>query len=153
MTDRQPSTDAVFVAILDGDKVLLQLRKNTGWLDGCYDLPSGHVEPGETFLRTGQREVQEETGLKIKEEDLELFHVTQHDGGARGPYTYLIFRTSAWSGTPKTEDPEKVGGLRFYPLNSLPEKTVPYVKRALDDITTKKVTFAYFGADGKERLS
>jgi len=150
MTDRQKTTEAVFVAILKQDSVLLQLRKNTGWLDGSYDLLSGHIEPGEKFLTAGVREVAEEGGLTVKQEDLELFHVSQHEGGNKGPYTYFMFPAGKWQGKLATNDPDKVEELKFVPLNNLPDNTAPYVKRALRDIAANTVTFAYFNSDGTE---
>lgn len=41
-----------------GDKVLLLLRDNGNW-----DLPKGHVEPGESVIDGARRETREETGI------------------------------------------------------------------------------------------
>jgi 8-oxo-dGTP pyrophosphatase MutT (NUDIX family) len=49
------------VAILDGSRVLLQLRPfPPGW-----ELPGGHVEPDEDPAQTAVREAEEETGLRV----------------------------------------------------------------------------------------
>ncbi len=149
MTDRRQATEAVFVAVLNDDKVLLQRRQNTGWMDGWYDLPSGHVEDGESIPRAAVREVVEETGLEVLESDLGLFHVAQSEEGV-GAYVYFMFRTKSWRGEPRIGDLDKVSEVRFCPLDSLPEKTAPYVRRALADIATKEVTFAHFNVDGHE---
>jgi 8-oxo-dGTP pyrophosphatase MutT (NUDIX family) len=34
---------------------------------GCYDLPKGHWESGESLIETAKREVEEETGFRIWE--------------------------------------------------------------------------------------
>ena len=47
-------------------EILLSLRKNTGYRDGEYELPGGHVEEGETEEETALREVFEETNIKIE---------------------------------------------------------------------------------------
>ena len=52
----------------DGKKeVLLQLRKNTGFMDNMYDVScGGHVKKGESLLNTAVREAKEEIGIDIK---------------------------------------------------------------------------------------
>ncbi len=47
------------VAIVERGRVLLQFRP---WPPG-WELPGGHVEPGEDPAVTGARETEEETGL------------------------------------------------------------------------------------------
>ena len=39
----------------------LMIRRNSRW-----DLPKGHVEPGESFDRCAEREIEEETGVKAR---------------------------------------------------------------------------------------
>src|SRR5258706_6426800 len=107
MIERRKTVEAVFIAILDSQKVLLQRRKDTGWLDDWFDLPSGHVEPGEIFLEAARRELKEETTVEVLEEDLELFHISQNEVGSNGPYTYLVFRARSWKGNPTIGDHKK----------------------------------------------
>ena len=147
MIERRTTIEAVFIAILDGNKVVLQRRKNTGWMDGWFDLPSGHVEPGETFSQAAKRELKEETRLGVLEKDLELFHVSQNEVGPNGPYTYLVFRTRKWEGVLTIGDQDKVDEVGFFAVSNLPEKTVPYVKKALENIASTAVTFSFFGPE------
>ena len=45
-------------------EVLLQLRRNTGYMDGCWACAvAGHVEVGEPVTRTVVREAAEEAGI------------------------------------------------------------------------------------------
>jgi 8-oxo-dGTP diphosphatase len=39
----------VYVIVRKGSDVLLMLREGTGYKDGAWGLPSGKVEPGETY--------------------------------------------------------------------------------------------------------
>ena len=53
-------------AIISRDgKVLVLRRKQDDYLGGIDELPSGHVEQGESILEALRREVREETGLKV----------------------------------------------------------------------------------------
>ena len=53
-------------AIISRDgKVLLLRRRRDDFLGGLDELPSGHVEHGESILGALRREVQEETGLEV----------------------------------------------------------------------------------------
>ena len=50
MAQRHMTRQAVFVVIRnDNNEILLQQRANTGYLDEYWDLPSGHVEYGESL--------------------------------------------------------------------------------------------------------
>ena len=51
---------------------------------GFFDLPKGHVEGSETYAQTALREVEEETGVAVKEVGKELpttFHIFCKDDG------------------------------------------------------------------------
>ena len=47
-------------------KILLSKRKNTGYKDGEYELPGGHLEENETIQECAIRETIEETGHDVK---------------------------------------------------------------------------------------
>jgi 8-oxo-dGTP diphosphatase len=143
MIERQPKFEAVLIVVLKGNKVLLHKRKNTGWMDGWYDLPSGHVDSGESILEAAVREVYEEVGIKISTRNLELFHVSQ--ANTDKSYTYFIFKTEAWEGQPHLKEPDMAEELDFYPLDSLPEKIPPYTHAGLENIESAKLTLSYFG--------
>jgi ADP-ribose pyrophosphatase YjhB (NUDIX family) len=44
-----------YVLVRDGDKILFVLREHTGFMDGKYSLPAGHVEEGERFTQAAAR--------------------------------------------------------------------------------------------------
>lgn len=55
---------AVFAVLEDAEgRILLLERANTGWMDGSYGLPSGHVESGEMPSEAMLREALEEVGV------------------------------------------------------------------------------------------
>ena len=63
-----PSMDpAMIVLISYGDECLLGRQKH--WREGMYSNLAGFVEPGETLEESVQREVMEESGVKLKSID------------------------------------------------------------------------------------
>lgn len=66
---------AAYLIIRQDDKVLLIRRANTGYYDGMYALPAGHVDGNEPAHRAAIREAKEEVGVTIHEEDLRFVHV------------------------------------------------------------------------------
>ena len=66
---------ASYVLFIEGSKILMLQRKNTGFWDGYYSLPAGHLEEGETAIESTVREAKEEVGVDIKKSDLEFAHV------------------------------------------------------------------------------
>lgn len=142
MGDRFMSRSAVFVALRDADgSVLLHRRANTGYMDGRYDLPSGHVEKDEPVLKAAVRELEEEAGITVAESDLRLWHVNQF--AANGEYYYnFFFVVDAWKGVPSIMEPEKCDDMQFFALDSLPKLTAgSHV--ALQHLDKDHVTFGY----------
>lgn len=60
-----------------------------GWdpFAGCWALPGGHVDPGETFEQAARRELAEETGLTAP---AELVQVGVYDAPTRDPRGRVI---------------------------------------------------------------
>jgi len=50
--------------ICDGNRVLVQERKNPNWPGVIF--PGGHVEAGESFVDSVVREIKEELGLDVE---------------------------------------------------------------------------------------
>jgi 8-oxo-dGTP pyrophosphatase MutT (NUDIX family) len=100
MVERYRIIPAVFIIVHDqanGDQqVLLQRRAGTGYCDGWYDAPSGHYEEADGLPQVAAaRELEEETGLIAKSEDLELFHIVTNEHETPGkPYWYLVLHSS-----------------------------------------------------------
>ena len=55
-------------------QVLLLHRNADDYMGGLWELPSGGVDDGETLAQALRREVEEETGLKVKTLDAYLGH-------------------------------------------------------------------------------
>jgi 8-oxo-dGTP diphosphatase len=78
-------------------------------LPGCWDIPGGHVEPGETALEALAREVFEETGWQVKRvlADLGEANWVGSDGVERRERDYLVEVDGDLS-SPRLEHPKHV---------------------------------------------
>lgn len=92
-TERCELTNLCMIMDVEG-RILVQDRIDPGWPGICF--PGGHVEPGESFVASVIREVQEETGLTIQDPRLCGIKQFQRENGAR--YVVLLFRTTRFTG-------------------------------------------------------
>ncbi|NEA35118.1 NUDIX domain-containing protein [Streptomyces sp. SID13031] len=125
---------AAYVALRRGDQVLMLLRANTGYMDGFWALPAGHVEHGESVLAAAIREVREEVGVEIDPADLvalTAMHRTGGNGLAIDERVDFFFTTTRWTGEPRLMEPGKAAGLDWFSLDELPDPVVPHEARVL----------------------
>lgn len=120
---------AVYVLFIKDDNILMLRRFNTGYKDGFYSLPSGHIDGNETLRAAAMREAKEEVGANLAMEDLEL-KVVMHRLLDR-EYLDFFFLPKKWEGELKNMEPQKCDEVNWFPLNNIPEKTIPYVQEAL----------------------
>ncbi|MFC8883808.1 NUDIX domain-containing protein [Streptomyces cinereoruber] len=108
------------IAATDDGCVLLIKR---GWdpYEGHWALPGGHVDEGETGLQAAVRELKEETGVRVAEDELRLVGVwDQPDRDPRGRYVTVTYLATV------PADTEAVAGddardARWWPLTGLPQ--------------------------------
>ena len=110
--------------------ILLMRRYNTGYQDGRYGLVAGHVEPGEDFIDAIVRETQEEVGLSISPDALELVHV-MYRLKAGDQRIAGFAQVHDWQGEPRIMEPDKCDDLQWFPLDNLPPNMVPYVRQCI----------------------
>ena len=63
---------AVYLFLIKDNKIFLVRRKNTGWEDGKYCIPGGHLEPNEKISEAVRREAKEETGIDVDFKDVKF---------------------------------------------------------------------------------
>ncbi|MCZ2859605.1 NUDIX domain-containing protein [Blastococcus sp. VKM Ac-2987] len=61
-----PVVPCVGAIVLDGARRLLLVRRRNDPGRGLWSVPGGRVEPGETVAAAVEREVLEETGLRVR---------------------------------------------------------------------------------------
>lgn len=135
--DRHKLIPTSYLILRDGEKVLLLRRFNTGYEDGKYSLPAGHVDQGETFTEALVREVGEEIGVTLNAEDARVVHI-MHRKSLDSERVDTFFVTEKWEGEVKNMEPEKCDDLSWFPIDALPENTIPYIRQALECIHEKK---------------
>jgi 8-oxo-dGTP diphosphatase len=127
---------AVYVVLKKGDEILLLRRYKTGYLDGNYSLPAGHIDGNEPAIMAAIREANEEVGINLKPGDLKLVHTLHRtsDIPNRHERIDLFFRADKWQGEVKNNEPEKCDELLWTRIDKLPENMVPEVRYALEKI-------------------
>jgi 8-oxo-dGTP diphosphatase len=120
---------AVYLLFIQDGKVLMLRRANTGYEDGMYSLVAGHVDGNETLRAAAVREGKEESGVDMREEDLTLA-VIMHRLSDR-EYLDFFFVPKQWKGEPVNMEPAKCDDLNWFPVDAIPENTIPYVREAI----------------------
>ena len=126
------SYSAVFPILLregaNGQEVLLHLRQNTGYMDGCWDFAgSGHVDENETARQAVARECLEELGITVNPADMEFVHLCHRVAGGDGRTYYdLCFVIRKYDGTPAVMEPEKNAEVRRFSPEKRRTSLVPH---------------------------
>ncbi|WP_433444013.1 NUDIX hydrolase [Nonomuraea sp. CA-141351] len=120
----------VHVLLLRDTHVLLGRRKGTGYGDGLWHLPSGHLEAGESVTEAAVREAREEVGVAIDPDDLAFAHVMHRAPERVG----LFFATREWTGDPYNAEPDKCSEIAWWPLDDLPGDMVDYAAAAIANV-------------------
>ena len=120
---------AVCLILRDGGTVLVAQRKNTGWKDGWFSLPGGHVEAGETAEQAMVREAKEEAGMDVAIDSLRHVYTMRRAG--YGEYVDVFFECREWSGEPRNAEPHKCAELRWADIGQLPAETLPGIRTVL----------------------
>ena len=124
------------------NQVLLLRRFNTGYADGQYSVPAGHLDGGETVTAAAAREAEEETGLRIRADDI-AFSSVVHRRGSDERVDFFVHVLN-WQGEPVNTEPDKCDELRWVNINELPDNVIPYVKQAIQNHLTG-IPFNEFG--------
>lgn len=120
---------AVHLFLTRGDEVLLLRRYNTGYEDGRFSVPAGHLDGSETVIEAMIREAREETGVRIDPASLQIMQV-MHRFAEEERIDYFL-SADTWSGEISIREPEKCDLLAWFPVDALPPNTIPYVAHAI----------------------
>jgi 8-oxo-dGTP diphosphatase len=123
---------AVHLLLVRDGEILLLRRFNTGYEDGNYSVPAGHLDGGERVTEAMAREAREETGVRLDPAALDVVHV-MHRRAVDPVHERVDFflTTSRWAGDPVVLEPDKCDELSWHAMDRLPHNTVPYVRAAI----------------------
>ncbi len=150
--ERNKAVPAVYLFLRKGDEILLMRRQGSGYYDGWYSVPAGHVEAGELPLEGLVRETAEELGIVIDPKDFKLVHTmyrTKHD--ETGDRADLFFLSTKWSGEIRIIESHKCDDIRWFPINTLPENMMHHVREALIN-SEKGIPYSEFGLDYFQKI-
>ena len=153
MAGKNFTVPAVYIILERVNEVLLSRRFQTGYQDGNYNLPAGHVDEGELPLAALLREVKEEIGVELILEDVRFVHTMYRaKADMTGQRADYFFTTTKWKGEPKNLEPDKCDDVRWFTYDNLPEKMTPHVRLALENakrgIAFSELPIEYFKENG-----
>jgi 8-oxo-dGTP diphosphatase len=132
----------VHMFFLRADQILLIRRYQTGYMDGFYSVPAGHLDGREPVRLAAAREAREEIGVRVEPAEVHfagVFH--RFEGDERVDF---FVHVQSWEGEPFNAEPEKCDELRWVDIHALPENTIPYIRKAVEDFQAG-VPFEEFG--------
>ncbi len=137
---------AVYLVLIKDNKILLSRRYNTGYFDGDYSLPAGHLDGNETLKQAMIREAKEEIDMFLDPADLELAH-TMNRKILNNERMDFFFTAKKWQGEPKIMEPDKCDDLNWLESNNLPKNIIPYIRQAINSILNNII---YSEREGEE---
>jgi 8-oxo-dGTP pyrophosphatase MutT (NUDIX family) len=132
-----PASYVLFVRDVAGVRqVLLQLRKNTGYMDDHWAAAAaGHVERGESLFAAAAREAAEELGVTdVVLEPLCAMHRTGRTGDPIDERVDYFLRATSWSGEPRILESDKAADLQWFGLHDLPTPVVPHELQVIEGL-------------------
>ena len=117
-------------------EILLSLRQNTGYADGLYDLPGGHLDPNEDIFDAMIREAKEEIGIDIERNDLKIVHINHR---FKKGMLKFVFKVDKYKNDVTNGEPDKCKELRWVEIDNLPENIIEHIK--------KEIILTYDGID------
>lgn len=147
MSEKRNTMIPVVHIILEQDgKILLGKRINTGFRDGLFEVPSGHIEEAESPKEAAIREAFEEVGVIINAEDCECVHTLYQrklDDVNSSDRIYFFFKITKWQNEPVNCEQDKCEALDFYPLDKVPGQITQHILHGLQCIE-QQVAYSEF---------
>ena len=146
MKERQGFPVAVHLLLRREDGSILMIRRaNTGYEDGKWSVPAGHVDPGESATSALIRETGEELDLRLEPSSLTFAHVMhKRDPVDQAERFDLFFVVDSWIGNPVNAEPHKCSEIQWFLPSDLPPETIAYVRAGIDAVV-RRLPFLEFG--------
>jgi len=132
-----PAT-AVKIYVFQDDKLLLTNIMNRGW-----DLPGGHIEPGEMPEQTVSRELREETGASVARIELiGYLHITNEQENERNRKYPRESCILVYKGYEPTVNANHTFQLEASEAKFVPQGDLPQVHHGWNDAKAQVVAYA-----------
>lgn len=107
--------DATLCYVIQNGKVLLQKKAPGRFGGGKWNAPGGKIKMFETPEKAAVREMQEETGLAVKNpQNLGMLTFIEEKGKV---FSVYVFRSNEFTGTVSANEE---GNLQWFPLERIP---------------------------------
>lgn len=133
MKERNKLPISVQLILEKENKILLMKRKNTGYEDGKYSLPGGHVEANEEIRKALIREAKEEIGIDIDMQDVQFYKVMNRKVNKQQEYVDFIFKANHWTGEITNEESNKCEEIIWVNKEKIPENTLSFIPQMLEN--------------------
>ncbi|MBI4090092.1 MAG: NUDIX domain-containing protein [Candidatus Kerfeldbacteria bacterium] len=104
--------------------------------EGTWTLPGGKVHFGETLYECAAREVEEETGIKVK--SMEIVSVGD-DMVPDAHFVSVAFLCTDYEGEPEVREPDKIVEWQWFEPTELPSPMYFPSKRVIENFLAKRV--------------
>jgi [ribosomal protein S5]-alanine N-acetyltransferase len=105
--------------VLDGQVLLVHRSPHRRAFPGVWDLPGGHIEPGESELEALARELHEELGVQIASSSTS--HLCRLEAGSgEESVLFSAWLVGAWHGTAANVAPGEHDEIRWFRSRELP---------------------------------
>lgn len=100
-------------ALVERDGKYLMIEEGKDYVEGTWNIPGGGVEPDEDPVQAVKRELKEETGLKIKENNGLLGVFSSRSSKDGHPVKVFVFDCEAEEGEPEPVLDEEILDAEF----------------------------------------
>lgn len=111
-----------------GLQIFLQRRAGTGFLDGFYGLPGGHVEAGELPSEAARRECREETGVTPLALEPRCVLPYRYQGAVGVNW---VFTATRYDGAPRLAEPATADVAVWADAQCLPQRRARWIDQAV----------------------
>ena len=140
---------AVYVILRKNGKILFTFREHTGFMDGTFSLPSGHVEDDENVLTAAARETAEEVGVAVPLTALKLVH-SMHRKTEKDVRVDFFFESEEWEGEPFNNEPHKHGDIAWFTFEELQKQPLMDYQAVALDLIKRGVPYSEWGWESVE---
>lgn len=126
-------------------------RQNTGFCDGCLNMPAGHIDPDETPREAAVREAKEEVGVTVSVADISFVHI-QYNRNAVGRHdrTHYYFQIECCDQEPVNTEPHKCSEVLWIPVGERLDEFVPFMREALEAILRDEQYSEFYATTASE---